>query len=111
MKKQISFLPYLMWGCAVVYYLFQYILRVSPSVMMDDIMAAFNVSAHGFATLSATAMYCYAFAQIPVGVLADVFGARKIILMSIVLCVAGIALFATAHELTQAMWGRPLFLG
>ncbi len=108
MKKHASYLSYLMWGCAVSYYLFQYILRVSPSVMMEEIMGAFHVSAHGFATLSATAMYCYAFAQIPAGVLTDVFGAKRVILASTLLCIAGIVLFATAHNITQAYCGRAL---
>ena len=108
MKKQSRYLSYLMWGCAVSYYLFQYILRVSPSVMMDEIMGAFNVSAHGFAILSATAMYCYSFAQIPAGIMTDVFGAKRVILFSTLLCITGIGLFATAHNLPQAFCGRAL---
>jgi MFS family permease len=53
-------------------------------------------------------MYCYGLAQIPAGVMADIFGARRVILISIILCICGIALFATAQGLTQAMCGRAL---
>lgn len=108
MKKNKALTPYLMWGCAVLYYLYQYTIRVSPSVMMEDIMSAFSVSAHGFATLSALAMYCYAIMQVPAGIMTDMFGAKRVILLSILSCVAGITLFATADGLIQASIGRIL---
>ena len=106
MKRRTAFLPYAMWGCAVLYYLFQYVIRVSPGILMDDIMQAFHLNAQGFATLSALAMYAYAFMQIPAGIAADTFGTRRIILFSIILCIFGIALFASAPSLWVASLGR-----
>ena len=106
MQRRTAFLPYTMWGCAVLYYLFQYVIRVSPAVLMDDIMQAFHLNAQGFATLSALAMYAYAFMQIPAGIAADTFGTRRVILCSIILCVFGITLFAAAPSLWVASLGR-----
>ena len=108
MKNRHQYMHYLMWGCAVLYYLFQYTIRVSPSIMMEDIMSAFHVGAHGFASLSALAMYSYAIMQIPAGILTDTFGAKKIILISICSCIAGLACFALAQDLVVASVGRIL---
>ena len=101
---------YTIWFCAVLFYLYQYILRVSPSVMADDLMAAFHVTASGFSSLSAFAVYAYALMQIPVGMLVDHYGTRRMILTSIVLCVAGVVLFASCEQLFVGYIAR-MFMG
>ncbi|MBN9564903.1 MAG: MFS transporter [Alphaproteobacteria bacterium] len=110
MKNRHHYMHYLMWGCAVLYYLYQYTIRVSPSIMMEDIMMAFNVSAHGFASLSALAMYSYAIMQVPAGILTDTFGAKKVILVSLCSCIIGLTCFACAEDLLFASIGR-IFIG
>jgi len=89
----------LIWLGAVLFYLYQYIIRVSPSVMKDDLMIAFDITASGFSSLSSFALYCYAFMQIPVGMLVDHYGTRRMIMSSITLCVAGVVLFASSEQL------------
>jgi sugar phosphate permease len=98
--------PYFLWLCAVLFYLYQYIIRVSPSVMKDDLMIAFDVTASGFSSLSSFALYCYALMQIPVGILVDHYGTRRMILASITLCVSGVALFASSEQLIFAYLAR-----
>jgi len=90
---------YLVWFGVVLFYLYQYIIRVSPSVMKDDIMSAFNVTASGFSSLSSFALYCYAIMQIPIGLLVDHYGTRRMILSSIALCISGVVLFASCEQL------------
>ena len=99
---------YTIWFGAVLFYLYQYILRVSPSVMADDLMAAFQVTASGFSSLSAFAVYAYALMQIPVGMLVDHYGTRRMILGSIALCVAGVVLFAYCEQLIIGYFARML---
>jgi sugar phosphate permease len=108
MSDSKNFTPQLMWGTAALFYIYQFVLRVSPSVMMEDLMQDFQIDATGFGTLSALAMYCYSSLQIPSGILADVYGAKKVILGSIALCVAGTLLFATSDALLGAQMGRAL---
>jgi sugar phosphate permease len=90
---------YLIWFCVVMFYLYQYIIRVSPSVMKDDLMKAFDITASGFSSLSSFALYFYAFMQIPIGMLVDHYGTRRMILSSIALCVCGVILFASCEQL------------
>lgn len=108
MTREIKMSGIIMWLLAVAYYLYQYILRVSPSVMADDIMATFGLDAHGFGSLSAIATLCYAILQIPAGVLSDLFGAKRMILISILLCTMGVTLFGTTDHLYTAYLARIL---
>jgi sugar phosphate permease len=98
----------MMWLCAVAFYLYQYILRVSPGVMANDIMGAFSLDAKSFGTLAAIATYCYAILQVPAGVMSDLYGSRRMVLISILLCVSGITLFAWSEHLFSAYVGRIL---
>ncbi|MCE3230141.1 MAG: hypothetical protein K0R76_95 [Alphaproteobacteria bacterium] len=97
---------YLIWFGAVLFYLYQYIIRVSPSVMKDDLMSAFDVTASGFSSLSSFALYCYALMQIPVGMLVDHYGTRRMILSSIALCISGVVLFASCEQLVFGYLAR-----
>ena len=97
-----------MWGCVALFYLYQFIIRVSPSVMLDDLMAYFQINATEAGTLSAIALYSYSILQIPSGILADTLGARKVVLGSIVLCIAGVSLFISTPNLLIAQFGRLL---
>lgn len=97
---------HLIWLGAVLFYLYQYIIRVSPSVMKDDLMGAFHVTASGFSSLSSFALYCYALMQIPVGMLVDHYGTRRMVLASIALCASGVALFASSEQLVFAYLAR-----
>lgn len=108
MARDVKRLGIIMWLLVVTYYLYQYILRVSPSVMTDEIMAGFNLDAHGFGTLSAIATLFYALLQIPAGILSDLFGARRMVLTSILLCTAGVALFGSTDSLYAAYLARTL---
>jgi MFS family permease len=74
--------------------------------MKDDLMIAFDVTAIGFSSLSSFALYSYALMQIPVGMLVDHYGTRRMILSSITLCVSGVVLFASSEQLIFAYLAR-----
>lgn len=64
-------------GCA--FYLAMYFVRVSPGVMGDILFKEFNASASALGLLSGYFYYSYIFMQIPVGILVDKFGVRKLL--------------------------------
>lgn len=97
-----------MWLLVVTYYLYQYILRVSPSVMADEIMTTFRVDAEGFGAFASVATFFYALLQIPGGILSDFYGARRMVLISILLCTVGVALFTFTDHLYVAYLARAL---
>ena len=101
-------LPWLIWGVAAAFYGYGYFQRVAPSVMTAELMSEFNASAAGLGNLSAYYFYPYALIQIPIGIMIDRFGVRRVLLTSGALCATGSLLFALAPTLGWAATGRLL---
>ncbi|MEC9268288.1 MAG: MFS transporter [Pseudomonadota bacterium] len=93
-------------GCACFGYAF--LQRVAPSVMTDDLMRAFQVQAGALGAMSAFYFYAYAGMQMPIGVLMDRFGPRRILSSAMALCLVGSLVFALAESITPAAIGRTM---
>lgn len=80
---------YISWFILSIFYLYQYIIRISPGVLIDEIRRDFHINADEFALFGSLFYAGYSLVQIPVGVVMDKFGIKKTILFSIALCVSG----------------------
>jgi predicted MFS family arabinose efflux permease len=78
-----------MWLTASVFYAYQYILRVMPSVMLDDLMGQFGMNATAFGQFSGVYYIGYSLAHIPLGIMLDKYGPRKVIPLCAALSVVG----------------------
>ncbi len=105
-----NYRPWLIWGLAALFYFYEYFLQVSPNVMANDLMRAFHITGAQLGNLVAIYFYADASMQIPVGLLIDRFGPRKLLIFAVFLCVIGNLIFASANVLFQAEIGR-LFIG
>lgn len=94
------------WGLAAVFYLYELMLLVSPSVMYDDLGRAFGTTSEELGSLAAFYYYAYAPMQIPVGILMDRFGPRILLTLACLCCVIGCLIFGHAELLWQAQLGR-----
>lgn len=92
--------------CATLFFLFEFVARVAPSLAPEDIAAWFGLSNAGFSTLSSLFFWVYAPMQIVVGLLLDRFGARRLVLPASLLCALGMALFALGPSAAIAGLGR-----
>ena len=92
-------LPVFGWLTAALFFGYAWVLRVAPSVMVEELMRDFAVGAGVLGNLSAAYFYGYAGMQIPVGVLLDRFGPRRLITISTLLCAGGCVLFAIGDTL------------
>lgn len=101
-------LPWVIWSCGALGFFYAFFQRVAPSVMVPELMRDFNVSAAVLGNLSAFYFYSYASMQIPVGIMADRWGPRRVMCAAGLLCAIGSLLFATADTLTLAYAGRLL---
>jgi len=99
-------LPLLGWLVGSVFFFYAWILRVSPSVMVEELMRDFTASGAIVGHLSAVYFYGYAGMQIPVGLLLDRFGPRR--LMTAAAAIVGLAClgFAASHSLGLASIAR-----
>lgn len=91
-------------GC--LFFSYGFFQRVSPSVMVEDLMRDFAVGAAILGNLSAFYFYAYAPIQIPVGLMLDRFGPRRLLAGAAALCGLGSLVFAVAQDVNLAYLGR-----
>ena len=78
LKKTTKLYPWFIWSLASCFLFYKYLLQVSPSIMVTDLMQHFNLSAKGLGHLAALYFYAYMLMQLPGGVLLDKIKLRKI---------------------------------
>lgn len=98
--------PWAICTIAMLFYCYNYFLRVSPSVMQNDLMQTLHISAYQFGTLAAFYYYAYTPMQIPVGMIYDRYSARMVQFIACLTAVLGVAIFINANELWLASIGR-----
>src|SRR5258705_10372261 len=91
-----------------LFFAYAFVLRVSPSVMVEELMRDFAVGAAVLGNLSAFYFYTYAGLQIPVGLLMDRIGPRRLTAAAALLCAVGSLLFAISDTVALASVGRAL---
>ncbi|WP_010300887.1 MFS transporter [Candidatus Odyssella thessalonicensis] len=97
---------WIVWGCAALFYLYEYILRVSPSVMTNEIAIDFVATSTTIGLMASYYYYAYVSLQIPCGVIVDWLGARRVITFSALLCVVGSFMFSYATTMEMAKCAR-----
>jgi MFS family permease len=102
--------PWVVWGLGALFCFYEFLLQVSPGVMVPDLMRAFSANATGLSYLAAAYFYAYAGMQIPVGVLLDRFGSRRLLTLACIICAVGCVVFSMAHTLPMGIFGRT-FIG
>ena len=105
-RHSVQNLALLGWATGALFFFYAWILRVAPSVMIDELMRDFAIGAAAIGNLSAFYFYGYAGMQIPVGLLMDRFGPRRLMTVAAVGCAAGCVLFALAPALWALSLGR-----
>jgi MFS family permease len=103
-----AYMAWLTWGLGAAFYFSGFYQRVAPAVMTDQLMMDFQIGAAALGNLSAFYFYSYVAVQIPTGVLADVWGARRILGTGALVAALGGLLFAFAPNILAANLGRLL---
>ena len=99
-------LPILGWATGALFFFYAWVLRVSPSVMVEELMRDFAVGGAVVGNLSALYFYGYAGMQIPVGLMIDRFGPRRLLAVSALICGASCLLSAWSASLEGVALGR-----
>ncbi|ODU10367.1 MAG: MFS transporter [Rubrivivax sp. SCN 71-131] len=93
---------------ALASYLMSMFHRVAPAAIAGDLASAFDASAASLGVLAATYFYVYTLLQVPVGVLADTLGPRRLLTLGGLVAGAGSLLFGLAPGFAWALAGRTL---
>lgn len=96
------------FGIVVLSYVLSFFHRTAPAALAGDLTHAFAIDAVTLGTLAATYFYVYTLLQIPVGVLADTIGPRKLLASGSLVAGVGSLAFALASTWEIAAVGRTL---
>lgn len=97
---------WLIWFFSSLFYFYEFCLQTSPSVMVPELMQAFKVNASALGNLSACYFYAYCIMQIPVGILLDTFGPRRLLTLACLVCATSSYIFAHTDSLLTAEIAR-----
>ncbi len=101
-----SIYPWMIVCCGMLFYCYNYFLRVSPGVMQSELSQAFHITATQFGTLAAFYYYAYTPMQLPAGMIYDKFGVRFVLSVACLIAVIGLSVFIAADNLATAKTGR-----
>lgn len=96
------------FGIVLASFVLSFFHRTAPAAIAAELTRAFSISAAMLGTLAATYFYVYTILQIPVGVLADTLGPRKLLATGSIVAGLGSLLFALAPGWEIAAAGRTL---
>lgn len=97
---------FIFWFIGAFFYLYQSVLKVMPSIIAQDLTIDLNITAISLGTLGGIYFLAYASLQLPIGVLLDRFGVRRLMTASISLCALGAFLFSFSNGFYTALAAR-----
>ncbi len=99
-------LPWVVCCLGAIFYCYEFFLRAAPSVMVPQMMAAYGIDAKTLGIMAAAYYYIYTPMQLPVGVLMDRYGPRRLLTVAIFVCLLGSFLIATVLNVYSASLAR-----
>lgn len=100
MKQSVKLMRWVVWGLSVAFYFYEYLPRVSVSVMVDGLEQSFAVQAGALGLLSSLYLFAYAPMQLPVGLLMDRYGARRLLTFATL----GVGISTLIFGLSPYLW-------
>lgn len=101
-----SFMPWMVWGLGCLFYFYECLLQVSPSVMSGELMRDFSVTSQTLGILSGVYFYSYAAMQLPGGVLLDYFGPHRLLTLATIVCAVSTIAFGMTDNFFMACVAR-----
>lgn len=98
--------PWVMWFFAVLFFGYQFIMRVFLGLCVPEIMDKFQIDATDFGLMASLYYYGYAGMQIPIAFLLDRFGPRSVVSLSCLTCALSIFLFYWTDQWALALLAR-----
>lgn len=99
-------LPWIVWGLACLFFFYESLLQVSPSVMSNELMTDFAVTSKTLGLLAGIYFYSYAIMQLPAGVLMDYFGPQRLLTIATLICALSTIAFGLTESFVLACLAR-----
>ena len=101
-----SIMPWIVWGLACLFFFYECLLQVSPSVMSNELMTDFSVTSQTLGVLIGIYFYSYAVMQLPAGVLLDYFGPQRLLTIATLICALSTIAFGMTESFLMACIAR-----
>lgn len=105
-KQKPTLLAAIICILASCFYLYEFILQVSPAVMTNQLINDLGLNAITLGTMAAFYYYSYTPMQLPAGFLFDRFGPRRLLTVAVLTCAIGALLFGATSNIATASAGR-----
>ncbi len=106
-----ALLPVIVVSLSSSFYVYEFFLRVMPSVITHELRDEFNVGAGAMSMMTSCFLYGYAAMQIPAGLLTDRYGPRKMLSCCVLLCCFAALAFCSTHNIILASFARLIIGG
>lgn len=107
-EQKLSSLGLLIWLIGALFFLYEFFLRTFVGTLAHQIIPALKLTPELFALMGTAYYFSYALMQIPVGVLADRFGVKIILISASTVCALATFLFAHSNGFSSAFFSRIL---
>ena len=101
-----SILAWLSWLLISIFYAYQYVLRVMPNVMKDEIMQKFHINATQFGQYAGVYYISYSLMHIPIGILFMKVRANILFALAVLLCALSPLTILLSDSWLWALVGR-----
>jgi sugar phosphate permease len=91
-----------------MFYLYAYVIRVEPCVLVDDLMKEFSISSSVLGLVVSASYIPYVAMQIPCGIITDKLGVKVMVSCGCALCAIGVFVFGAAESVFSLQIGRVL---
>lgn len=105
-ENSVALMACLMCVLGAVFYCYEYYLRVAPSVIQPQLLETYNISQAGLGLMISYYYLAYVPLQIPVGLMMDYWGPRRVLTLACLLCALGTFIFAGTDIINVAKLGR-----
>ena len=106
-KNNISILlSVIIWLIATLFFLYAFFLRTAIGSIAHQVIHSLNLNAETFALLGSGYYFAYGIMQIPVGILVDKFGLRKVMISASLTCSLATLMFSQSTTFHTAFAAR-----
>lgn len=107
-EQKISLTSIIILLIGAVFFFYEYMVQLSFTVMIPEIMGHFSIGATQIGWIATTFLIVYSGMQLPVGVMLDRFGPKRLLSVASISCALGCALFGSSPIFWQLLLGRGL---
>ncbi len=106
MESKVLTRAWLVWGAVSLLSLMQFFLQTSGNMLQTDLIQTFHINEAQVGLLFSTFFWAYMLVQIPAGILLDLFGSRRILMITGGLLAFGCFMFGTSTSFEMALISR-----